>query len=194
MSIYTEDNVPANPPLAKNISYVRCQRNGDSTEYVTASTPGMNRVLYQPQNEDPKVNVIPSTCQTKHTLYQPNGDSLQYQHPIELYQEHPEADNPHREHATILNSSNQPDNILVVGQNPVNHDAVVFANTYRSCCFQIDKRALTFFSQFTVSLAVLLFCGVQLFRSESCERDALYSGMLTLIVGCWLPSPRMRGD
>ncbi len=65
-------------------------------------------------------------------------------------------------------------------------------NTYKSCCLFVDKRALQFFSQLTISLITIGFSISQLAISESCEKDALYSGMLTLVVGTWLPQPSMK--
>jgi putative Mn2+ efflux pump MntP len=65
-------------------------------------------------------------------------------------------------------------------------------NTYKSCCLEMDKRALSFFSQLTISLITIGFSISQLALSESCEKDALYSGILTMIIGCWLPQPSMK--
>ena len=64
-------------------------------------------------------------------------------------------------------------------------------NEYKSCCMIVDKRAVRFFSQLTISLITIFFSIYQLSTSESCERDSLYSGMLTLVLGCWLPQPSM---
>ena len=63
-------------------------------------------------------------------------------------------------------------------------------NNWRSCSGCIcDKRILVFTSQLGISVTVVLFCMFQLYYSTSCERDSLYSGLLSLILGCWLPSP-----
>ena len=65
-------------------------------------------------------------------------------------------------------------------------------NSYKSCCLLVDKRALQFFSQLTISLITIGFSISQLDISDSCEKDALYSGMMTLVVGTWLPQPSME--
>ena len=60
---------------------------------------------------------------------------------------------------------------------------------WKACCFLCDKRVIVFASQLLISVTVLVFCMGQLYRSRSCEHDALYSSVLTLVLGCWLPSP-----
>lgn len=67
-------------------------------------------------------------------------------------------------------------------------------NTYRSCCLTIDKRALQFFSQFTICLGVLLFSMFKLINSEECEETQVYIGMITMIVGIYIPQPVIKKD
>jgi hypothetical protein len=65
-------------------------------------------------------------------------------------------------------------------------------NTWKSCCILMDRRAAVFFSQLGLCGIVVLFCMYQLIHSVSCERDALYSGILTLILGIIIPAPSIR--
>ena len=63
------------------------------------------------------------------------------------------------------------------------------ARTYvwRSCCLDMDSRALLFFSQLVISLIVLLFCVVEI----ATLGDSQWAKMTaTFIIGVWLPSPR----
>ena len=62
---------------------------------------------------------------------------------------------------------------------------------WKSCCFTIDKGSTIFFSQITICTLVISFCMYMLIHSKSCERDQLYSGILTLILGVLIPSPRV---
>lgn len=62
---------------------------------------------------------------------------------------------------------------------------------WRSCCFTLDRHATVFFSQLVVCIMVISFCMYQLVNSDSCERDQLYSSILTLILGVLIPSPRV---
>ncbi len=65
-------------------------------------------------------------------------------------------------------------------------------NTWKSCgnC-TVDKRSTVFFSQLTIAITVIIFCIAQLSLSDSCEKDSLYSGILMLVVGVYLPSPQI---
>ena len=65
-------------------------------------------------------------------------------------------------------------------------------NTWNSCCLKTDRRAVMFFSQLSVSVAVMTFCCVQLIRLENCEAQSLYSGLLSLVVGIYLPQPKIQ--
>ena len=60
-----------------------------------------------------------------------------------------------------------------------------------SCCLTLDRQATIFFSQLSIALITISFCVYQLSISDSCERDSLYSGILSLVLGVYLPSPRM---
>ena len=64
-------------------------------------------------------------------------------------------------------------------------------NEWKSCCLTVDKNATIYFSQLAISIITIAFCIVQLTLSKSCERDSLYSGILTLVIGVYLPSPKL---
>jgi len=60
---------------------------------------------------------------------------------------------------------------------------------WRGCCGRtFDSRLLLFFSQFAISIAILLFCLWQI----AAAGDAQWAKMtITFIIGVWLPSPRV---
>lgn len=62
---------------------------------------------------------------------------------------------------------------------------------WRSCCLEMDSSAVLFFSQLFISLIVVIFCIYMLVMSKTCEADSLYSGILSLILGSYLPTPSM---
>jgi len=64
-------------------------------------------------------------------------------------------------------------------------------NVWRSCCLEVDKRAITFFSQFIISIFIIAFCLGQLYTLDKCDSD-IYMNLLTLILGTWLPNPSMK--
>ena len=63
---------------------------------------------------------------------------------------------------------------------------------WRSCCLTLDKRATIFFSQLSISLIIIAFCLYQLVHLIDCEPQQAYIGLLTLILGVWLPQPNMK--
>jgi hypothetical protein len=73
------------------------------------------------------------------------------------------------------------------GIEPDNSD-----NLWKSCCILVDKRMTVFISQLVIALAVISFSFVQLIRSDDCESNQLYVGLLTMVLGIFLPSPRAR--
>jgi hypothetical protein len=64
-------------------------------------------------------------------------------------------------------------------------------NTWKSCCFVVQKDAIQFFSQLVISLLIITFCLFQLHYLDKCE-SAEYMSLLTLVLGTWLPQPSMK--
>lgn len=57
----------------------------------------------------------------------------------------------------------------------------------------IDKQAALFFSQLGISVSILSLCIYNLITHyDDCESNQLYSGLITMIVGIWTPSPKMK--
>jgi hypothetical protein len=68
-----------------------------------------------------------------------------------------------------------------------------YDNRYQSCCFDLDRRALIFFSQLTISLIVIAFTISMLYiNMNDCATYAKYIGLLTLILGIWIDAPRLK--
>ena len=63
-------------------------------------------------------------------------------------------------------------------------------NRWESCCFIIDRRVLIFTSQLLIGLIIISFCIYKL--SVNDENPALYYGLLTFIIGVFLPSPKVN--
>ena len=63
---------------------------------------------------------------------------------------------------------------------------------WKSCCINMDKNATIFFSQLFIALTTITFCIYQLSTSESCEHDSLYSGIFSMVIGCYMPQPTLR--
>ena len=85
---------------------------------------------------------------------------------------------------------------LVQHKIELENNQVQFAHkyTWKSCCLQVDKRALSFFTQAGFSAAIVGFCIVMLITAQDCETFSRYSPLLTLVIGVWLPSPQLKAD
>ncbi len=61
-----------------------------------------------------------------------------------------------------------------------------------TCCSgnNIDKRAVKFFSQLTISLIVIIFSLYQLYREKNTD---IYLSLLTMILGIFIDAPRLTG-
>ncbi len=63
---------------------------------------------------------------------------------------------------------------------------------WRSCCVELDRRAVLFFSQLAISMILVLFCVIMLVFHQDCATFSKYSPLVTLLVGVWLPQPQLR--
>lgn len=72
-----------------------------------------------------------------------------------------------------------------------NEDHNVDDGIWRSCCLYVDKHAMFFVVQVVVSMIIIIFSIYQLVYLEDCHSQQMYSSLLTLVVGVFLPSPRM---
>ena len=64
---------------------------------------------------------------------------------------------------------------------------------WRSCCLEVDRRAVSFFSQLAFSVVIVAFCVVMLGMFQDCATFSRYSPLVTLVIGIWLPQPQLRG-
>jgi hypothetical protein len=74
-----------------------------------------------------------------------------------------------------------------VPEEKINED-----NLWRSCCLVTDRRMIVFFSQLIIGISVISFSFIQLARNDECESNQLYVGLVTMIIGIFLPSPRVK--
>ena len=91
----------------------------------------------------------------------------------------------------IQEEDNEEDHILVVPEEIV-PNVMDDDNLWRSCCLVTDRRMIVFFSQLIIALSVISFSFVQLVRNDECESNQLYVGLVTMIIGIFLPSPRVK--
>ena len=63
--------------------------------------------------------------------------------------------------------------------------------TWKSCCFTIDRGFCQFICQYIFILIIITVCIYQLVTLKDCVHQQAYIGLLTLIIGIILPSPKI---
>ena len=63
-------------------------------------------------------------------------------------------------------------------------------DTWNSCCFQLDRRAVEYFTQVGIIAFTSGFSIYQLVSLKSCEGQQAYMGLLTLMIGILCPGPK----
>lgn len=67
------------------------------------------------------------------------------------------------------------------------------SDEWRSCCFNVDRRVIMFFTNALFSLILASFCIYQLATPEIPEaRFTLYISLLTGTVNLWMPGPKIK--
>ena len=62
-------------------------------------------------------------------------------------------------------------------------------NTWRSCCYDLNKNAVMYFTTISIIVGIMVFCIYKLTTNESCENQTAYIALLTLLLGLVSPSP-----
>jgi hypothetical protein len=79
------------------------------------------------------------------------------------------------------------ENISELSENTFNRKVY-----WKSCCFELDKRAVQFFSKLLISLMIITFCLFQLHTLDKCDSD-IYLSLLTMILGVWVgDAPKLQ--
>ena len=68
----------------------------------------------------------------------------------------------------------------------------MYKDTWKSCCMILDRRAVQYFTQITVIGGTMAFSIAQLYRNDSCEGQQAYLGLLTMLIGILIPSPKFN--
>lgn len=76
-----------------------------------------------------------------------------------------------------------------------NSPLITFPSSHIWKCghIQIDRHAALFFSQLGISLSIIALCTYNLIaHHDDCNNNQYYSGLLTMVIGIWTPSPKMK--
>jgi hypothetical protein len=68
-----------------------------------------------------------------------------------------------------------------------------YANTWTSCCITLDRRAVQCFTQISIIGGTMAFSISQLYSNDTCESQQAYLGLLTMLIGLLMPSPKFNG-
>jgi hypothetical protein len=90
-------------------------------------------------------------------------------------------------------TSNSPSGQKRILQHKMDIEDEKYANTWTSCCVTLDRRAVQYFTQIVIIGGAMCFSILQLYRNESCENQQAYLGLLTLLIGLLMPSPKFNG-
>ena len=72
-------------------------------------------------------------------------------------------------------------------------EAVEIENEMKSCCMTMDIRAVKFFSQLGISICILGLCISQLvIHYDDCNSNQMYSNILMMLIGVWVPAPNYK--
>lgn len=73
-------------------------------------------------------------------------------------------------------------------QAELEKDKITLENSWKSCCFNLHKPSVLYFTQLGAVSSVIVFSGIMLATGGSVS---LYSSLLSLGVGYLLPSPKL---
>ena len=62
-------------------------------------------------------------------------------------------------------------------------------NTWKSCCYDLNKNAVMYFTTIFIITGIMAFCIYKLSINLTCESQTVYMGLLTLLLGILAPSP-----
>lgn len=74
----------------------------------------------------------------------------------------------------------------------VNTPAEVKERRWKSCCFILDKEAVQYFIKIFILIGLIIFFSFELHISDTCEDNQLFTGLLTMVIGILIPSPRLK--
>jgi len=95
--------------------------------------------------------------------------------------------------ATMVDSDvedNDDDEKEIILINEDQLDNKINTSEWQSACLTVDKQMVEYLTKLTISLMIIGFCMMKLIQDTSCESQQAYLGLLTLVIGVWLPTPR----
>lgn len=72
------------------------------------------------------------------------------------------------------------------------HTQEILTKPWRSCCFELDKNCLKYFTQVFVLSGLIVLSATQLVINNDCNSQRNWSGLLMICLGTFLPSPKIN--
>jgi hypothetical protein len=63
--------------------------------------------------------------------------------------------------------------------------------TWKSCCFEVDRDSVRYFTQVGVLISAGIFSSVMLVINPECNAQRNYSAILMMCLGVFLPTPKI---
>ena len=100
------------------------------------------------------------------------------------------------DHHTIIDDGIHRDHTIIDDSTiPTTRDITEFTGMWKCGNVIMDRQVVLYFSQLGISLSVLSLCMYNLVvHYDDCNNNQLYSGLLTMIIGIWTPSPKMKSS
>lgn len=79
-----------------------------------------------------------------------------------------------------------------IAEHKISIEDEIYNDTWKSCCMELDRRAVQYFTQIIIIGGIMSFTIVQLTRLNTCEGQQAYLGLLTLLIGILIPHPQFK--
>ena len=90
------------------------------------------------------------------------------------------------------NISKSPSLVKLEMEHKIEMENIQQQNTWRSCCYDLDKNAVMYFTQVGIIFFVICFAVFKLITDNSEGSQTIYMSLLTLCVGIVSPQPTFK--
>ena len=90
------------------------------------------------------------------------------------------------------NISKSPSLVKLEMEHKIEMENIQQQNTWRSCCYDLDKNAVMYFTQVGIIFFVICFAVFKLITDNSEGSKSIYMSLLTLCVGILSPQPTFK--
>ena len=98
---------------------------------------------------------------------------------------------------SIIIHTNNSDSKLDIEKNHIEKNNIVTQydnqnkDSWRSCCFTVNVRALKYIIQVSILSMLIIYSSVMLVVNQDCQSQTNYSSLLMICLGCFMPQPKI---